>query len=74
MSDQKTIVQFLDRAASNADVIDKDPATSKQTWFIAKLLSDRGMGAFDVIEPSNSTLTKREASSIIDSLTKEQVQ
>lgn len=67
MPSRKTLAVALDACAARADMIDKEPATAKQCWFLAGLILDGGWvadarDAFD----SNTVLTKREASRRIE--------
>ena len=63
-------MKVLDRAAARCESIDLVPATAKQTWFLAGLIA-KGASAEadyqDFLLNSNLLLTKREASSLIDS-------
>lgn len=70
---QKDIARVLDRAAERADSLDYAPATSKQCWFLAKLIleSEAAEGEYNNMLLNNSmTLTRREASAWIDSYIK----
>lgn len=62
---QKSLAGWLDRAAARADMIDRDPATSKQCWFLASLILKAGEDGYDWTD-GNRVLTKREASTLID--------
>lgn len=62
---QKSLAGWLDRAAARADMIDRDPATSKQCWFLASLILKAGEDGYDWTD-SSRVLTKREASTLID--------
>ena len=67
---RKQIVIALDRAAGRCDF----GATSRQTWFLAGLLAERGSNAAGVgcdICNSNARLTKKQASLYIDQLLSE---
>lgn len=66
---QKSIAQDLDRASARADLIDQDPATGKQCWFLAKLILDAGDDASAIdcgCLNTTAILTKRAASRWID--------
>lgn len=63
---QKDLVKLLDRAAARAS----NPATSKQTWFLAGLIAKSASAEVDYQDwllGSSLTLSKWEASSLIDS-------
>lgn len=62
---QKSLAGWLDRAAARADMIDRDPATGKQCWYLAHLILKSGEDGYDWVN-SNTVLTKREASNLID--------
>lgn len=67
--DRKSIARQLDRCAARADMIDREPATSKQCWFLAGLLAERGHESDEIgcgILNTQAILTKRQASSWID--------
>lgn len=70
--DRKLIAKFIDSAAARADMIDREPATSKQCWFIAGLIAQHRDEATysDFVLNTSLVLTKREASRIIDSYLK----
>lgn len=67
MTSQKLIARYLDDAATRADMIDRDMATGKQCWFLAKLmLENASEQAMAEVQKSNFVLTKRRASQMID--------
>lgn len=67
MQNQKIVAQFLDTAASRADIVDREPATSKQCWFLAGLMvKEDDEREYAEIMKSSFVLTKRMASSMID--------
>ena len=51
MKNQHQIAQILDRCAERANFIDREPATQKQCWYLAKLM----LLLLFVLEPSRST-------------------
>jgi len=63
---QKTLAGFLDRAAARADMIDREPATPKQCWFLAGLILKAGEDGGEYIVNTSLVLTKRHASTLID--------
>lgn len=63
---QKTLAAFLDRCAARAESIDREPATSKQCWFLAGLILKAGEDGSEIIADTSYVLTKREASALID--------
>jgi hypothetical protein len=68
MTDQKSIARTLDRAAARADMIDREPATGKQVWFLAGLIAKAGKDAGDIdcgCLNTQAILTKRMASEFI---------
>ena len=74
MTTQKEIAQHLDRAAQRCESVGGSAATSKQCWFLAKLLLDAGEDARDIdCGPANTQamLTKSKASLFIDQLIKQ---
>ena len=71
MTTQKEIARALDIAAARAEIIDREPATGKQCWFLAGLLIKAGLDeeAIDcAITNTNAVLTKRDASREIEAL------
>jgi hypothetical protein len=65
MTDQKSIAQELDRAASRSDF----GASGKQCWFLASLMIKAGdtPADWDIgYTHTNAVLTKKKASFIID--------
>lgn len=70
MTKQKHIAMALDRAAERCHQIEIEPATSKQCWFLAKLIAEAGGEAADVdcaITNSSALLSRKMASTYIDS-------
>lgn len=68
---RKSIVIALDRAAARSDLVNKDPATGKQCWYLAGLLAAQGKDAANLgceITNQNCILTKRQASMYIEQL------
>lgn len=66
---QKDIAQALDHAAKRAETVGAAPATSKQCWFLAKLILETGKDAQDIgcgWSNTSAILTKRDASRYID--------
>ncbi|WP_421782587.1 hypothetical protein [Kiloniella litopenaei] len=61
----KDIVGILDAAADRASQISQRPATSKQTWFLSKLLCEKESDPM-AAAMGFGVLTIREASSAID--------
>lgn len=61
---QKETAQILDRAASRADMIDRDPATGKQCWYLAHLIMQND--DINNYIDSNFVLTKKRASQMIN--------
>lgn len=66
MSNPKEIVTTLDIAAQRAGAAG---ASSKQTWFLAKLLAEREEPAEGVV--TSGLLTKKQASFYIDQMLRE---
>lgn len=69
MKTQKQICIALDTAASRADLIDREPASSKQCWFLAGLIFKAGEDASAIdmeISNTQAILTKKAASFWID--------
>jgi hypothetical protein len=65
MVGQKEIVKVLDRAAARSG----NPASSKQTWFLAGLIAKAASAETDYRDwllNTSLTLSKSEASSLID--------
>jgi hypothetical protein len=63
---QKTLAAFLDTAAGRAESVDREPATSKQCWFLAGLMLKAGETGAEYVLNTSLILTKRNASSMID--------
>lgn len=63
---QKTLAGFLDRCAARADMIDREPATPKQCWYLAHLLIKAGEDGSDYILSTSYVLTKSRASGLIE--------
>jgi len=71
MTTQKEIASNLDVAAGRACHIDRDPATRKQCWFLAKLLADHNADATAVgcgCLNTQAVLTKKSASKYISEI------
>lgn len=65
MENQKEIAKRLDNAAEIADMNELPPATSKQCWFLAKLILESK--SFEILDDYIlNPLTKSEASSWIE--------
>lgn len=71
--DRKELARWLDLAANRAEMAGGRPASSKQVWYLAGLMADRGLGldfaGCDVID-TQAMLTSREASNLIDEILK----
>ena len=68
---QKEIARALDAAAARAEIIDREPATGKQCWFLAGLLLKAGLTEEYLdcgCTNSNAVLTKRDASREIEAM------
>lgn len=65
---RKTIAQFLDRAAARADMVNRDPASAKQCWFLAGLIAQHKDDAAygEIVTNTSFVLTKQRASQLID--------
>jgi hypothetical protein len=68
MKNQHQIAQILDRCAERANFIDREPATQKQCWYLAKLMLDAGDEGGDFSLNTSAILTKQDASQRIDAL------
>lgn len=68
MKSQKEIAGILDMAAARAESINKEPASGKQCWFLAKLLLTDERTVSDMALDTSFVLTKREASQMISAL------
>lgn len=68
MKDQQLIAQVLDRCAERANFIDRDPATQKQCWYLAKLMLDAGDDGSELLLNTSAILTKQDASKRIEEL------
>lgn len=72
-TDRKTIVRDLDVAASRSHIIEREPATAKQCWYLAGLLEQAGLDA-DAVEcgicNTQAVLTKSMASRRIEEIKK----
>ena len=68
---QKTIASILDNAATRAETVGANPASSKQCWYLAKLIVDAGGDGSEYLQ-SSEVMTKRKASGLIDFYLKEQ--
>ena len=68
---QKEIARILDRAAERADAAEYAAASSKQVWFLAGLMAQKGETpeafGYGLIH-THATLTSRAASALIDRL------
>lgn len=62
-TEAKRIARILDRAAARAQF----PASSKQVFFLAKLMAERNEDGSDWLLDTSRVLSGREASSLIDS-------
>lgn len=74
---RKDIARALDTAAARADMVDAEPATSKQCWFLAGLLAESGRDAQAVecgCTQTHSVLTKTRASREIEWLLAEKAE
>lgn len=74
MTDQKTIARHLDIAADRCELVDRDPATRKQIWYLASLIAKDNGSAEDVncaLTRTQAMLTKRQASVWIDDYLKQ---
>jgi hypothetical protein len=65
---QKTFSSILDTAACRAESVGLEPATSKQCWFLAKLLLADGDDGSDWVLDTSRILTKKQASTRISEL------
>ena len=66
MKNQHQIAQILDRCAERANFIDREPATQKQCWYLAKLMLDYGDMDSDLLLNTSAILTKQDASQRIE--------
>lgn len=68
MTDRKTIASFLDRAAARAETVNREPATSKQCWYLAGLIQQANDDSTygEIVTNTSFVLTKREASRMIE--------
>lgn len=62
MTSQKTIAQALDRAAARSSC----PATGKQCWYLAGLMSARGEDGSEFVLSTTVALSKDMASDLIE--------
>jgi hypothetical protein len=67
---QKSLAAHIDRCAARADMIDREPATSKQCWFLAGLILKAGEDGSEYIVNTSLVLTKGKASQMIDAYLK----
>ena len=71
MTEQKRIAKILDRAADRADAAEYAAASSKQVWYLAGLLAQKGEEpedhGFGLIH-THATLTSHAACDLIDRL------
>lgn len=63
---QKSLARRMDRCAARADIIDQEPATAKQCWFLAGLVLKAGEDGNEYFTNTSLVLTKRRASMLID--------
>lgn len=68
MKNQHQIAQILDRCAERANFIDREPATQKQCWYLAKLMLEAGDEGGDFSLNTSAILTKQDASKRIEAL------
>tara|TARA_S200002703_G_scaffold137944_1_gene127998 strand:+ start:249 stop:470 length:222 start_codon:yes stop_codon:yes gene_type:complete len=68
MKNQHQIAQILDRCAERANFIDREPATQKQCWYLAKLMLDAGDDGSELLLDTSAILTKQDASQRIEVL------
>ena len=68
MKNQHQIAQILDRCAERANFIDREPATQKQCWYLAKLMLDAGDEGSEFVLNTSAILTKQDASKRIEAL------
>jgi len=68
MKKQQLIAQVLDRCAERANFIDREPATQKQCWYLAKLMLEDGDDGSELLLDTSAILTKRDASRRIKAL------
>jgi len=69
MTKQKEIANALDSAAARAEMVGAYGASSKQCWFLAKLLKDHGLDEEFVecgVCNTQAMLSKKKASRFID--------
>ncbi|MFQ5535624.1 MAG: hypothetical protein ACE5EM_12475 [Sphingomonadales bacterium] len=68
MATQQEIASALQTAANRANQVGARPASSRQVWYLAKLIADAGRDASDIgreITNSRATLTGPQASQYI---------
>jgi len=67
MIDRKTLARFIDNAAARADIVDAEPASPKQCWFLAGLIvkADDEEQAREFVLNTSLVLTRRRASLMI---------
>lgn len=63
---QKNLARQLDQCAARAEAIDRDPATSKQCWYLASLVLASGEDGGEFFTNTSYVLTKARASSLIE--------
>ena len=63
---QKSICRILDNAASRCHSVDLEPASTRQCWYLAKLMLDAGDDGNDILLNTSFLLTKREGSKLIE--------
>lgn len=67
MMDRKLLAGFIDQAAGRSEIVDAEPATRKQCWFLSGLIigaSDHAQEDEFVLNTS-FVLTKKRASNLI---------
>ena len=62
-AEAKRIARILDRAAARSEY----PASSKQVFYLARLMAERGEDGSDWLLDTSRRLSGREASSLINS-------
>lgn len=66
MTTQKEIARALDRAAIRTEASGREPATTKQIWFLAGLMAQKGEDGSEFLLNQNQLLTKADASALIE--------
>ncbi|BAQ84372.1 hypothetical protein [uncultured Mediterranean phage uvMED] len=62
---QKSICRILDTAASRCHSVDLEPASTKQCWYLAKLMLEAGDDGSEILLNTSFLLTKKEGSKLI---------